>query len=164
MALDASVGGASSNSYLALAAAESYFLGRLSADEWADADQEEREAALIMATQRLESEPYLGCRVSTTQRLQWPRYGASDRNGNLLSTTAIPGLLQDATCEMALAILKDPDMIGGASSFAEFQNLRIGNSLDITPAATPSGTLPMPVLRLLASLRRGGFMNSVVRA
>lgn len=164
MALDATVGGASSNSYVALTAAEAYFLGRLSVDAWADANAEEREASLIMATQRLEAESYLGYAVSTTQRLQWPRYSAYNRNGVLLSTTAIPQLLQDATCELALSILNDPDSIGGASAFAEFQNLRIGNSLDITPAGGQVGTLPMPVLRLIITLRAGGFMNRVVRA
>jgi DnaT-like ssDNA binding protein len=163
--VDATVGGASSNSYVTLAAAEAYFLGRLSAEAWDDADgDDDKEAALIMATARLESEPYTGYRATTTQRLQWPRYSTYDRNGNMLASTTIPQLMQDATCEMALAILKDPDMLGGANAFGEFQNLRIGNSLDITPASQQVGALPMLILRLIAPLRLGGFMNRVVRA
>lgn len=163
MALDATVGGTSSNSYVTLAAAESYFLGRLSVDDWDAADEHEREAALIMATARLDVEPYVGAPVSYLQRLAWPRYGAYTRNGAALSTTAIPQQVQDATCELALAILTDPEIVSGASGLAEFQNLRLG-SLDVTPRAASSSALPANIIRLLMPLRVGGFQNRVVRA
>lgn len=163
MAFDASVGGADSNSYVTLAAAEAYFLGRLSDSAWDEADEATRESALIMATARLDAETFVGSPVTTTQRLQWPRYSAYDRNGNQYVTTAIPGLIQDATCELALALLDDSDLLGAGSGLSEFANLRLG-SLDVTPRAGPSGVLPTNVLRLLAPLRVGGFQNRVVRA
>ncbi len=163
MAFDASVGGAASNSYVTLAAAEDYLLGRLSTDSWDDAEQDDQQAALMMATARLDAEPFGGSPVTLTQRLQWPRYGAYDRNGNILSTTAIPQALQQATCELALAILDDPGLLGGSSGLSEFQHLGLG-SLDITPAAPMTGDLPMNVLRLISFLRIGGYQNRVVRA
>ena len=160
---DSTVGGASANSYVTLEAAEAYFFGRLSDSAWDEADEATRESALIMATARLDAETFVGSPVTTTQRLQWPRYGAYDRNGNQYVTTAIPSLIQDATCELALAVLDDPDLLGGGSGLSEFQNLRLG-SLDITPRVAPSGALPMFILRLLYPLRVGGFQNRVVRA
>lgn len=163
MPFDATVGGANSNSYVTLAAAEAYFLGRLNVTEWTDSEEWERQSALVMATQRLESEAYLGVPTTTTQRLLWPRMWVYDRNGVAFSSSAIPYLIQEATCELALTILKDPDMLGGDSGLAEYANLRIG-SLDVTPRARMVGVLPMPVLRSLVPVRIAGFMGRVVRA
>jgi len=164
VALDASVGGASSNSYMTLGAAETYFLSRLHADAWDAADgDDDKASALIMATARLDAEPYYGCRVTSTQALVWPRYGATDRNGDLLSSTTIPQLLQDATCELALTILQDPDWLTGGGDLSGFANLRLG-SLDVTPRVATVQTLPVHILRLIAPLRVGGFMGRVVRA
>ena len=162
--LDASVGGAGSNSYITVEAAETYFLSRLHADAWDAADgDDDKASALIMATARLDAEPYYGCRVTSTQSLVWPRYGATDRNGNLISSTTIPELLQDATCELALTILQDPDWLTGGGDLSGFANLRLG-SLDVTPRVVTVQALPVHILRLIAPLRVGGFMGRVIRA
>lgn len=163
MSLDATVGGTSSNSYLTLVAAGAYFLGRLSVDDWDAADEHEQEAALIMATARLDLESYVGSPVSYLQRLQWPRYGAYTRNGASIASTAIPQDILDATCELALLILADPAIVGGDSGLADFQNLRLG-SLDVTPRINANSGLPSQVLRLIASFRVGGYQAHVVRA
>jgi len=163
VAFDATVGGADSTSYITLEAAGGYFLGRLSASEWDDASEPDRESALMMATARLDLEPFLGSAVSTTQRLQWPRYGVADRNGVTYSTTAIPRPVQDATCELTLTVLKDPAAFEGGGDLSEFAHLSLG-SLDVTPRANSSSALPSVVLRLIASVRSGGFQNRVVRA
>ena len=164
MSFDASVGGVSSNSYVLLSAAEDYFLGRLNTDSWDDAESDDQKAALMMATARLDSESYIGSVVSSTQRLQWPRSWVPDRQGKYYSSTAIPGVIQDATCELALALLMDPDLLGGSSDLSEFQNLQLG-SLNVTPrVGTTAGALPPNVLRLIVSVRLSGYMNRVVRA
>lgn len=139
-------------------------LDRLNVDPWDDADEDEREASLMMATARLDLEAWRGQVTETTQRLQWPRKYVYDRNGTLYAIDAIPRPIQEATYELALAILDDPEVLGGGDSLAEFQNLRLG-SLDITPRVTGSTPLPVQVSRLLAELRiAGAFQNRVVRA
>lgn len=164
MAFDATVGGANSTSYVTLEAAESYFVGRLGASSWDEADEPDRESALMMATARLDLEPYQGSVATSTQRLQWPRAGVTDRlAGANYSSTIIPQLVQDATCELALSILKDPTAFEGGGDLSEFSHLSLG-SLDITPRASSSSALPSVVLRLLSSVRLGGFQNRVVRA
>jgi len=163
MGFDASVGGVASNSYVTLTAAGDYFLGRLSASEWDDADEPERESALMMATARLDVETFIGSPVTTTQRLQWPRFSVPDRNGWLYATDAIPRLVQEATFELALAVLKDPTLFEGGGDLSEFEHLSLG-SLDVTPRTSSSGTLPSVVLRLIAPVRSGGFQARVVRA
>jgi hypothetical protein len=163
MLFDATVGGAASTSYITLEAAGDYFLSRLGADEWDEADEPERDSALMLATARLDLETFIGVVVTTTQRLQWPRYSVPDRNGFLYATTAIPRPIQEATAELALAILKDPTVVEGGGDLSEFEHLSLG-SLDVTPRASALTALPSVVQRLIASLRLGGFQARVVRA
>lgn len=46
--------------------------------------------------------PYVGTRYLTTQRLPWPRDGASERGGRAIPSNYIPGRLMDAQCELAI--------------------------------------------------------------
>lgn len=162
MAIDATVGGTNANCYLTLSAAEGYFLGRLGAETWTEADQEERESALIMATSWLDTERYVGSIVSILQRLVWPRFGAFSRNGNYLIYTAIPQMVMDATCELALAILNDPSIFGD-SEISDFTHLRVGD-VDVTPRFVPRSALPLHVLRILEPVRLAGRGTHVIRA
>jgi len=162
VAIDATVGGTNANSYLTLSAAETYFLGRLGADAWNDADQEQKESALMMATSWLDTERYTGAIVNILQRLVWPRFGTFTRNGNYLIYTAIPQMVMDATCELALAILNDPSIFGD-SEIEAFTHLRVGD-VDLTPRFVPRSALPLHVLRLLEPVRLAGRGTHVIRA
>jgi DnaT-like ssDNA binding protein len=162
MALDATVGGAAANSYLSQSAASAFFVGRLDADEWAAASLADQEAALIMATLRLDCEYYRGIRVTITQRLQWPRYSTYDRDGLLLDSTLIPVMIQQATCELALALLKEPTLFGDTGLEA-FLNVKLGD-LDITPRGIQAAKLPAIVRQLISPVRRGGQSTVISRA
>lgn len=62
-------------------------------------------AALILAADYLANEarfPYVGTRHLTTQRLPWPRDGASERGGRAIDPTYIPTRLKDAQAELAI--------------------------------------------------------------
>lgn len=155
-AIDASVGGPSANSYVTEAEADTYFGGRLNAGAWTSGGAS-RVPALIQAARRLDQETYRGCPVKPrigaageTQALQWPRYGVTDEGGRTYLTTAVPQVLKDAQCELALAYL-----VGGTSdAFADsgleaFEKVKIG-PLEVTPRATrAAGELPEVVQRLL---------------
>lgn len=112
---------------------------------------------------RLDAENYTGVRVTTTQRLQWPRYNTYNRDDQLFVTTAIPVIVQQATCELALALLRDPAMFD-ASGLEMFTNVKLG-SIDVTPRpGTPTVALPAIVKRLLAPvLMSGGVSVHVAR-
>lgn len=123
MAIDATVSGENSNSYLTLEEAEAYFAGRLNADAWESASDADKEKALLMACRHIESlrlrvrrrpygypdEPvdYLGATwdvvapASATQALSFPRRKDKDHDGNF----AIPERVKQAQCEEALALL-----------------------------------------------------------
>ena len=163
MALDATVGGVSANSYVSQTAASAYLADRLEASAWATASSQDRDAALIMATTRLDAETYQGARVFADQRLQWPRYGVTDRDGmSYYDSDIIPETLKMATCELGLSLLNDPTQLED-SGLAEFENVRIG-SMDVTPRAVTAGRLHAFVKRLIAPVLLGGWGTPIRRA
>ena len=109
MSLDATVGGANSNSYATVAEGDSYFGDRLNSTEWTDATTGTKEKALVTATRRIDEEMFLGFKVTITQALKWPRAGVNDEDGVALynsATPAIPQRIKEATFVAALELLK----------------------------------------------------------
>ena len=121
MAIDATVGGASSNSYVTLAEATAYFGERLYASAWDSATDADKEKALLQACRGLER-----CRLLVNRRpygypgepqdsptydslapsnvgqaLSLPRNKDRDSDG----LYAIPQPVKNAQCEEALALL-----------------------------------------------------------
>jgi len=119
--IDATIGGASSNSYETLAEANTYFDERLPLPTPWVASGDEAIRALIMATRVLNSmaqpkktlrkcgdckgyytsKTWTGSPASATQRLAWPRVGMFDANGNPIPENVIPQALKDAESELA---------------------------------------------------------------
>jgi len=94
-------------SYIDRTEAQVYFDGRLNTDAWDDSSDQERDKSLIMSTRILDRLNYLGQKAVSTQELQFPRG----------TDTVVPQDVQDATAEVALALLDgvDPDL--------EYENL-----------------------------------------
>ncbi len=116
--LDATVGGATSNSYTTLAEALAYYETRTPIAGWENAD--DQSALLMMATRVLDamarphttyhpgpppyhltSSTWTGAPATTTQRLAWPRTGMYDQNGNAIPSNVLPQDLKDAVSELA---------------------------------------------------------------
>jgi len=104
--IDATFGGATSNSYVTLLEAEEYFGARLFSDNWNNASEANKIAALIQATKRIDREKFYGDRVSSTQKLAFPRSGISYID-NVLYDGIIPEQIKDATCEVAIYMLSN---------------------------------------------------------
>ena len=162
MALDATVGGPSANSYVTRAAADSYFADRHGASDWTSAtDTALKDQCLMSATWRLDQEQAKGQRSSTTQRLAWPRTYVEDPDVPLGATATyldgatIPRRLQEATYELALVLFRTSGDYFKSKPLADFSQLSVaGVFLQPSPNATPSGALPDTVARLLAGLVR----------
>ena len=162
--IDATVGGASANSYITRANAQVHFNGRLSADEWTNASNADKDRALIMATYRMEQEQYEGSPVTTSQNLKWPRYSAYNDSGDTYASDEIPDVVERAVCELALAILKDPTIMSD-SGMEGFTKVGVG-PLAVEPRASRrAGTLPQHVIRMLRTVRvaTGGITARVWR-
>jgi hypothetical protein len=150
MALDSTVGGASANSYVSRADAVTYFGDRLDITEWTDASNDNKDAALVMATLRLDQEEWVGTRSSITQNIAWPRIGVYV-DGIYQDSAAIPRQIEEATYELALAILKDTTFLAD-TGLEGFEKVKLGE-LDVTPRYRAGGTLPAEVTRLLRGLK-----------
>lgn len=161
--LDATIAGATSNAYLDVAAASLYFDNRLHVDAWTNASADDKARALISATSRLDVEAFLGERATTTQRLQWPKqfplystrrypYLDAEEVARVFTATAIPREVQEATCEMALAILNATGDLAAVDALSKFASISVPGTISLTLRETglPSNdALPPVVLRLL---------------
>lgn len=110
--LVATLAGASSNSYITVADATTYFDNRLDASDWTAATADNKAAALITATSWLDTVEFYGDRSATTQALKWPRTDVTC-DGVEATAAFIPREIKDATCEAALALLRNPTMLRG---------------------------------------------------
>lgn len=116
MAINATVGSSTANSYMTIEAADAYFSARLGSDAWHGASAEEKSAALQQATSNLDDFSYVGYRNSPTQALNFPRaYPYNDDPEKQSSTIAIPTAIRKACCEEALYLLQNRGNAGGMS-------------------------------------------------
>lgn len=111
LVIDATVGGASSNSFVTLAEATTYMEARLNGSTWTSATTDNQNRALVEATRELSSREYTGMKASSTQALQWPRSFAVNPDINWVgnpfyASDIIPQRVKDATCELAFQFLK----------------------------------------------------------
>ena len=117
--LDATLAGATSNSYVDLAGAEAIAGNIPGGADWIALAEDVKISSLISATFWLETLDYRGLVCTDTQRLKWPRNG-EDCQGRPMVCTAIPYKVQEAEVLLAMAYGKDPssfpDLIGGGGN------------------------------------------------
>lgn len=163
--LDATVGGASSNSFATVSEADDYFDERLNTSDWDDASTDDKERALIMATRRIDRETFEGTRVDPDpedQQLAWPRTGVVDQDGRVFDNDVIPDAIKHATFELALVIIGDEDFLAD-SGLEAFDQVSVGD-LSVTPRHQQrAGELPEAVTRYLDPFTFGSRHNVRVR-
>jgi len=165
--IDATVGGASSNSYALASEGDTYFAARLYSTDWTGATTTLKEQALIMATQRIDQDEFVGYRVSSTQALKWPRYAAPIPDGGgyihaYYAADEIPVLVKHAQFELALVLLGSN--ILAPTGVENIDALTVGPiSIDFRQPVS-SGALPDQVARLLRGLRTNSSGAAIVRA
>ena len=123
--LDATLAGATSNSYVDLAEADAIAANLPFAAEWAALTDEEKTDGLIVATRWLETLNYTGERCTSTQRLKWPRKDA-ECDGQVSDCSSIPYAIKEAEVILAYQYNLDP------KSFPGFG----GSAGDSAPAGT----------------------------
>lgn len=166
MAIDATVGGASSNSYVTLSAADTYFADREPSTAWDNATAADKEDALLTATKRLEQEPFRGTPVNpltgtssgTTQALWFPAHEVTNRAGWTYLSTVIPEGIKRAQLEIAYSIL-DGQIKLVDTGLEQFDRAKVG-PLEVEIRHTRrAGALPEHVRRELREFTTGGGIN-----
>ena len=110
--IDATLKGASSNSFVTLAEADSYFETVPNSSTWDDKTDDQKNRAIISATRWIDSLNFYGDRCSTSQALDWPRNNYHVDRVELLCSE-IPSQIKYATYELARALANDPDALTG---------------------------------------------------
>jgi len=180
--IDATVGGASANSYLTLNDANDLIDGLIQNDDvtaWASATDDQKNRALYTAAQRIDRERFLGARATDTQSLQWPRTGVRKPDTYIntyavgfpfrittdyFTDTEIPDQVKKAQAELAVYLNNNKDGLG-LSGLEDYKNVKIG-SLDVTPnnyGATGADRIPPMVERYFTGLRISGPGNIAVK-
>jgi hypothetical protein len=162
MALDATVGGSTSNSYVTRAEADAYFADRLNATDFTGASTANRDAALITATRRIDEEMFLGLKASTTQALKWPRVNVQDEDGYYFDSEAIPERVKQATFITALELLRADFLAENYMNNYEF--LSTGNFQFKQFTQQSAGRLPSEATRLLRHVMTSSSGGRLVRA
>ena len=182
VSIDATAGGASANSYITLAEADTFVEAMISSSvvsKWTTGNDDSRNRALTAAAQRLDRERFLGARATDTQALQWPRTGVRkpDTYVNTYATgfpfrisddyftdTEIPDQVKRAQIEMAVYLKNNVDGIS-LGGLEDFKNVKIG-SLDVTPdktGAIGADRVPPMFERYLTGLRISGPGNIAIK-
>jgi len=182
--IDATVGGASANSYLTLAAAQDLIDGMVENDDvtaWASATTDQKNRALYTATQRIDRERFLGARATDTQALQWPRTGVRKPDTYIntyaigfpfkittdyYTDTEIPDQIKQAQVVLAVYLNNNKDGMG-LSGLEDYKSVTIG-SLSVTSAgasamATGADRVPPIFERYLTGLRISGPGNFAIK-
>lgn len=113
--VDATVGGANSNSFITVAEADVIANNTLNVTAWTTATTDDKGRALIMATIDLNPLDWVGTRSTTTQALAWPRTDAVI-NGHPIEDNEIPREIQQATFDLALSTLQESTSATGTPS------------------------------------------------
>ena len=133
MAIDATPGGVSANSYGTETEADTYFDGRLNSDTYVNATDLNQEKALRTATIFLDSRvSWIGDikDQTTPQALAWPRvYDSTIETPEdiLVLGQAIPEDLKRAQFELALYLLEN----GEPDETNDLDSIKVGSSLSI---------------------------------
>lgn len=175
--IDTTIGGATANSYNAVAQVDAYAIGAQPSDAaaWAALATDDAKAVfLIRATRVLDTVPFSGLLVSTTQALQWPRVGVDipvgfglffGFYGAYYPPTVIPPAVMEAharlTLFLAVNATNDPFSTGDAGPLSA---LKVG-SLDLTfragAATTGRDFLEREIYPILAKGNCTGSARSV---
>lgn len=86
------------NSYISLTEANAYFGGRYNSERWQEANETEKEQAILTATRRIDRQKLKGRKVTAEQPLAFPRMAFG-------TVCEAPPQVKDAVCEEALALM-----------------------------------------------------------
>ena len=108
--IDATAKGANANSFVTVAEADTYHLGRFhNSSDWYDKDPGDKAALLVWSTRLLNRLQWNGSRSDQDQALAFPRSGLTE-DGISIDSDTIPNRIKEATSELAFWLAKSDRM------------------------------------------------------
>ena len=124
------IGSASANSYCTLAEANTYHDTKRyhSKDTWIGYSSSDRSRALIWATRLLDEwVTWDGAIVYTAGALRWPRYDVWHEDGYMITSSAVPQFVKDATAEFAYHLLAEDRTLETNRDSTGYELIQIGD-------------------------------------
>ena len=115
--IHATLKGESSNSYVTLAEANSYFETSPDDSTWTNKSDDQKNRALISACRWIDSLNFYGDRCDEAQALKWPRNNFQVDDVEL-DCSSIPNKIKYAQYELARALANDTDAMTGNTGTA----------------------------------------------
>lgn len=168
--IDATLKGASANSYVTLAEANTYFETVPDSTNWDSKTDDQKNRAIISATRWIDALSFYGDRCTEIQALKWPREDY-EVDGIALACTLIPEALKIATYELARALANDTDAITGSTGTTGlYDEVKLGDlqvkykESSMTPGVVNNVFDVYPWLQsYLGPYTMGGATNHAVR-
>lgn len=147
MALDATVSGADSDSYVTVIDADAYHANHLYSLAWVSATAGNKEKALKMATRILDEKiEWEGIRGTSTQALAWGRVGMV-YDGYTVASDTVPVQIKNATAEFARHLITS-DTTGNADGKG-LESLSVGDISLTFDKTDTAGVIPSIVQEML---------------
>lgn len=156
MALNATLGDVSQNSYVTVVEADAYFADRAFASSWASF--EDKESLLILCSRMLDWYiSWKGFKKSVLQPMEWPRTDVIVKDGTELDDDVLPDAVKIAVFELAISSLTEDRT--GDDPLLGLEQLRVSTlMLKAKPDKSGDTTLskeaiPTKVYKILKELR-----------
>jgi len=128
MVLDATVGGATANSYVTNAEAVAYMGTHLYASAWLALPSAEQDTSLMMATRLIDTSVcFVGTSATTTQALRFPMVGLVTPTGAVVPSDVIPVAVKDATSELARLLATTDTTAPNEAAAQGLTNLKVAS-------------------------------------
>lgn len=159
MALNATIGSDSANSYVTLSEATAYFEDRAHASDWESFEDQEK--ILITASRMLDwYTNWKGTKSSVSQSMDWPRSGAIRTDGTEVDDDIIPQEVKIATYELALSSLSGDRTVD--NELTGIKKVQVSSlSIEANVDSTGKPAIPSKVRMILSDLISSGI--TVVR-
>lgn len=125
LSIDATVGGANSNSYATIAEIDDFVLSNPHDDTWTEVSAADKIAYAIMACRVMnEQMDWYGWVAAETQALDFPRGGLYDKDGYTIADSVIPTDIKNGQAELA-RLLVSADRTADADTKG-FKGFKVG--------------------------------------
>ena len=125
--IDATIKGASANSYVTLAEANTYFETVPDSSTWTNKTDDQKNRSLIAATRWIDSFVFYGDRCDSGQALKFPRNNYQV-DGVELACSTIPVNIKYAQYELARALANDSEaMTGNVGTDGNIEEVKLGD-------------------------------------
>ena len=164
MALDATPGSESANSYVTVVEANAYFVTRPHKSGWDSLI--DKENALISASRMLDwYMKWKGTKTTSIQAMEWPRAGVYEKNSYLIPNDIVPTRVKEAVCELLLFSISEDRV--AENELDGFSALNVGPiklQNDFTHVRTSKKkVIPSHVNMILSGLTNSSKIQRLVR-